>query len=58
MRYDYFNNLCWEALEDEDYNCLYIDRFKNQSGCDDCICNGKRPETFFEWWAETNLFQD
>ena len=54
MNYDGFKDLCRKSWE-EDYNYLYIDRFKKRDRGKYCICNESK-KTYIEAIPETKLF--
>ena len=54
MNYDDFKDLCRKSW-DEDYNYLYIDRYKKRDRGKDCICNESK-KTYIEAIPETKPF--
>ena len=54
MNYDEFKDLCRKSWE-EDYNYLYIDRFKKRDRGKYCICNESK-KTYIEAIPETKPF--
>ena len=54
MSYEEFKDLCREALKDEDYNYLYIDRSKKENEGNSVVNDNKN--TFIECFPGTNHF--